>query len=193
MLLISAYFGLTLSYSFFLKQKPLVDVFALSILYSLRVLMGGAAVQVSCSPWLIGFSLFLFLSLAFAKRCSELFNLRQRHLEQAAGRAYFVWDMSTLNAAGIASAYTAGIVLAEYIHSDEVRRFYRHPSLLWLLVPILLYWMSRLWLIANRGVLNEDPVVFATRDRVVYILAIIAIVILFFASVGTFGIPGVIE
>jgi 4-hydroxybenzoate polyprenyltransferase len=192
-LLLAAYFGLTLCYSFYLKRKILVDVFALAMLYSLRVLMGGAAIHVKCSPWLIGFAVFIFLSLAFAKRCSELFSLRTRQIDEATGRAYFVWDLVAVNGFGIASAYTAGIVLAEYIHSDEVRLLYKHPSWLWLMVPMLLYWMSRLWLLANRGALDEDPIIFATRDRLTYILAIIAMAILLIGAVGSFGIPGITE
>ena len=192
-LLLATYFGLTLSYSFYLKRKLSVDVFALAMLYSLRVLMGGTAINVRCTPWLIGFAVFVFLSLAFAKRFSELFALRRREFEAAAGRAYFVWDLVAINGFGIASAYTAGIVLAEYIHSNEVRLLYMHPSWLWLLVPILLYWMSRLWLLANRGALDEDPIVFATKDRLTYVLAFITLAILLLGAIGNFGVPGIAE
>lgn len=190
--LLGFYFALTLAYSFYLKRKMLVDVFTLALLYTIRVLLGGAAIGVTCSPWLIGFSLFIFLSLAFSKRCSELFAI-QKKSEQAAGRGYFAWDLVAMNIFGIASAYTAAIVLAEYVHSDEVRHLYRHPSWLWLLVPTVLYWMSRVWLLANRGALDEDPIVFATKDRVTYFLTIFALLILFAGAAGNFGLPGIGE
>ncbi len=191
-LLLAGYFALTLTYSFYLKRKPLVDVFALSLLYTVRVLAGGTAIGVACSPWLVSFSLFIFLSLAFSKRCSELFAIRNKN-EQAAGRAYFVWDLVAMNVFGIASAYTAGIVLAEYIHSEEARLLYRHPSWLWLLVPMLLYWMSRVWLLANRGALEEDPIVFATKDRVTYMITALTLCILVVSSFGPVSLPGVSE
>ena len=114
-LLLAGYFALTLTYSFYLKRKPLVDVFALSLLYTVRVLAGGTAIGVACSPWLVSFSLFIFLSLAFSKRCSELFAIRNKN-EQAAGRAYFVWDLVAMNVFGIASAYT-GRYCTGRIHS----------------------------------------------------------------------------
>jgi 4-hydroxybenzoate polyprenyltransferase len=187
------YYVLTLAYSFYLKRKMLVDVFTLSGLYTIRVLMGGAATGVLCSAWLIAFSIFIFLSLAFSKRSSELFQLKKREGESTSGRSYYVWDQFTMNVFGIASAYVSAIVLGLYIHSDEIRAHYLHPNWLWLLVLLLLYWLSRVWILAGRGAMDEDPIVFATTDRVTYVSVGLTAVLLFLAARGSWGVPGMQE
>jgi len=192
-LLLAGYAATSALYSFFLKRKVLVDVFALAFLYTLRVLLGGAATLVPVSPWLLAFSVFIFLSLAFAKRASELFSVRERGHEGASGRDWLVRDAGMVRVLGVASGYGAGMVLAIYVHSDHVRELYAHPGWLWLLVPLLLYWSSRVWVLVGRGAMNEDPIVFALRDRVTWAIGLLTAAVLLAAARAPFGIPGLME
>lgn len=160
------YIVVTMSYSLYLKRVAVVDVLVLSGLYTLRLLAGGAATGTEISQWLAGFSSFLFLSLAMVKRFSEIENLRERGAARAYGRGYLVADMEQIRNFGTASAYAAVVVFMLYIARPDVTGLYRHASRLWLIVPLLIYWLNRVWLLASRGELNEDPVVFAMRDWV---------------------------
>jgi 4-hydroxybenzoate polyprenyltransferase/phosphoserine phosphatase len=189
--LIGVYLVATTAYSLFLKRRVLVDVFTLSLLYTLRVLLGGAATGLLLSPWFLAFSVFTFLSLAFCKRASELVRLKKSELLEAPGRAYFTWDHLAMQTCGITSGYLAAIVLALYLQSDTVRRFYASPAWLWLIVPVFLYWISRIWVLVNRGAMDEDPVLFATKDRITYLTAVVSAAILVFATYGPFPLPGV--
>ena len=193
LVLLAVYFATTTAYTLFLKRQVLVDVFTLAFLYTLRVLLGGAATGVPVSPWLLAFSVFLFLSLAYAKRASELLAMKERGHEAAAGRDWFVWDSLVVQVLGVASAYLSSLVLAIYIHSDVTKRLYAHPGWLWLLVPALLYWTSRIWVLVGRGKMDEDPIVFAARDAVTWALAIATVAVLLMAAGGPFGIPGLME
>jgi 4-hydroxybenzoate polyprenyltransferase len=156
----------TTAYSFFLKRIAVVDVLVLSGLYTLRMLAGGAATGTDISPWLAAFSSFLFLSLAMVKRFSELENLRERGGTSTHGRGYLVADIEQIRAFGTTSAYAAVVVFMMYIARPDVTRLYQHAHRLWLIVPLLLYWLSRVWLLASRGEMETDPVIFALRDRV---------------------------
>ena len=169
----------TTAYSFALKRVVLVDVIVLSGLYTIRILAGSAATAVPISTWLAGFSIFFFLSLAFVKRFSELESLRQRDTPAPAnGRGYLVGDLEQLRSFGTAAAYASVVVLTLYI-SDLNTTLYHHPGRLWLLVPVVLLWISQLWLLAARGLLNEDPVVHAITDRQSLLLgALVALIIL---------------
>lgn len=189
--LIGVYLVATTAYSLFLKRRVLVDVFTLSLLYTLRVLLGGAATGLLLSPWFLAFSVFTFLSLAFCKRASELVRLKKSELLEAPGRAYFTWDHLAVQTCGITSGYLAAIVLALYLQSDTVRRFYASPAWLWLIVPVFLYWISRIWVLVNRGAMDEDPVLFATKDRITYLTAVVSAAILVLATYGPFHLPGV--
>jgi len=189
--LVGVYLIATTAYSFFLKRRVLLDVFTLSFLYTLRVLLGGAATGLLLSPWFLAFSVFTFLSLAFCKRASELVRLRRAETMETPGRAYFARDHLTVQSCGITSAYLAAIVLALYLQSDTVKRLYASPAWLWLLVPVFLYWISRIWVLVNRGAMDEDPVLFATRDRITYVTAMISAVVLVLATYGPFNLPGV--
>ncbi len=160
------YIVVTMSYSLYLKRVAVVDVLVLSGLYTLRLLAGGAATGTEISQWLAGFSSFLFLSLAMVKRFSEIENLRERGATATYGRGYLVADMEQIRSFGTASAYAAVVVFMLYIARPDVTGLYRHASRLWLIVPLLIYWLNRVWLLASRGELNEDPVVFAMRDWV---------------------------
>jgi 4-hydroxybenzoate polyprenyltransferase len=154
----------TTSYSFYLKRIPVVDVLLLSGLYTVRLLAGGAATGTVISQWLAGFSSFLFLSLAMVKRFSEIENLRERGASATHGRGYLVADLEQIRSFGTASAYAAVVVFMLYIARPDVTDLYRHATRLWLIVPLLIYWLSRVWLLASRGQLDDDPVVFAMRD-----------------------------
>jgi 4-hydroxybenzoate polyprenyltransferase len=171
------YLVATLAYSFYLKRVVLVDVILLSGLYTLRVLAGGAATQVPISPWLSAFSVFLFLSLAMVKRFSELKNALGRGTTVAHGRGYRADDIEQLRSFGTASAYASIVVFALYISGRDATALYRHPNWMWLMTPMMLLWLSRIWLLASRGELNEDPVIFAVTDRMsLFIGAIIALI-----------------
>ncbi len=176
------YYVLTVAYSLWLKSKVLFDVLVLAALYTLRIIAGAAAISVAPSFWLLAFSMFLFLSLAMVKRYTELDGLKESGRDTIAGRGYQATDLHTLNSLGGSSGYLAVLVLALYINSDDVKRMYSHPQLIWLLCPILLYWVSRLWLAAARGKMHDDPVVFAFRDNVSRWIAVIVIAIVLLAS-----------
>ena len=160
------YLGATLTYSWFLKRIALVDVLVLSGLYTLRLLAGSAATQSHISHWLAGFSVFLFFSLAIVKRFAELENLRSSGLPPRNGRGYLVTDADQLRSFGTASAFAAVMVFAIYISSSDVVVLYRRPQLLWLIMPLMILWLCRIWLLASRGELDEDPLVFAFTDRI---------------------------
>jgi 4-hydroxybenzoate polyprenyltransferase len=167
----------TLAYSFLLKRVALVDVLLLSGLYTWRMLAGGAATNTQISAWLAAFSLFLFLSLAMVKRFSELENLREKGANPVNGRGYQIADIEQLRAFGTASAYAAVVVFALYISRSEVTDLYNHPSRLWLIAPLMILWLSRVWLLASRGELDEDPVIFATQDRMSLLIGLFVLII----------------
>jgi 4-hydroxybenzoate polyprenyltransferase len=158
------YLVTTLAYSSYLKRIALVDVLVLAGLYTLRLEAGSAATQTPISQWLAGFSVFLFLSLAIVKRFAELENLRASGSSPKNGRGYLVADIEQMRAFGTSSAYAAVVIFAIYISGQDVTALYHQARLLWLMVPLMILWLSRLWLLASRGELNEDPVVFALTD-----------------------------
>ena len=159
------YLAVTVAYSLVLKRRLFLDVVALAVLFTLRVLAGGAAAAVPLSPWFLAFSIFVFLALAVAKRQSELQALRAADLSAVGGRAYRAEDLAVLAALGAASSFAAVLVLTLYVASPGVSERYARPDLLWLACLLLLYWLGRTMLLANRGVVGDDPVVFALRDR----------------------------
>jgi 4-hydroxybenzoate polyprenyltransferase len=161
--MLGAYFIGTVSYSLYLKRLLMLDVLVLAALYTHRILAGGIATGVHVSAWLLGFSMFLFTSLAFAKRFVELHSLGND--EQVKNRGYFRIDLPMVTGMGTASGYIAALVFMLYVDSTAVRAQYREPGLLWLVLPALLYWLGRIWLLAGRGQMQEDPVKFALRDR----------------------------
>jgi len=167
----------TLAYSLRLKRAVLVDVIVLSGLYTIRILAGSAATGVEASTWLGSFSIFFFLSLAFVKRFAELENLRERGGETAKGRGYHIGDLEQLRAFGSASGYVSVAVLTLYISNLDAAQLYGHTKRLWLLIPVLLLWISRLWILASRGELDEDPVVYAITDKRSLMLGVIVLAI----------------
>ncbi|MEI9928747.1 MAG: UbiA family prenyltransferase [Sphingomonas sp.] len=168
---LTLYIVLTLGYSHMLKRRVLVDVITLGGLYTIRVLAGVVALDAHESPWLLMFSLFLFLSLAIVKRCSELVARRGGSQATIIGRGYRVEDTPVLFGLGAAAGYGAVLVVALYIASPEVQVLYTHPGRLWLLCPLFLYWISRVLILSNRDELHDDPVIFAFTDRVSWMVA----------------------
>jgi 4-hydroxybenzoate polyprenyltransferase/phosphoserine phosphatase len=175
------YLACTLAYSFYLKRVPLVDVLVLSALYTLRLLVGGAATDTPISQWLAGFSVFLFFSLALVKRFAELENLRASASQPRNGRGYLISDIEQLRSFGTASSYAAVVIFAIYISGRDVMTHYARPNRLWLAVPLLLLWLSRIWFLASRGELNEDPVVFAFTDKMSLLIGAMVILAVLFA------------
>lgn len=159
------YAAATLMYSTYLKRIPIVDVLVLSGLYTLRLLAGSAATNSHISHWLGSFSVFLFFSLAIAKRFTELENLRANNSVPKNGRGYLLADVEQLRVFGTSSAFAAVVIFANYISGKDVVALYHNPTLLWLIVPFMILWLCRVWLLASRGKLQEDPVVFAITDR----------------------------
>jgi len=184
LVMLCIYIAATTFYSVYAKSVPIVDVLFLTGLYLIRILAGGQAANVLVSPWLLAFSMFLMLSLAFTKRNAELVG-RLANPEQGndvSKRNYHTQDREVIQQFGVASGYLSVLVLALYINGKEVSMLYRHPQWIWLACPMLLFWISRIWFLANRGKMREDPVVFAAQDSLSYGLAACLILILLLAS-----------
>jgi 4-hydroxybenzoate polyprenyltransferase len=163
---LAAYYGLTLVYSLVLKRIMALDVIALALLYTLRIIAGGAAFELELTVWMLAFSMFIFLSLALVKRYAELqLALCNGITGKTGGRDYYPADLAMLSSLGAASGYLAVMVLALYIHDSTTVVLYSHPQLIWLACPLLLFWITRIWMLTHRGRMNQDPVVFALRDR----------------------------
>ena len=171
----------TLAYSFSLKRIPLVDVLVLSGLYTIRLLAGAGASGVAISEWLAAFSIFFFLSLAFVKRFSELELMIASGRDKASGRGYRTGDIEQLRALGTSSAFAAVVVLSMYISNLTTGHLYTHIVRLWVLMPVLILWISRVWLLASRGELHEDPVVYAITDRMSWFLGALCALIVWLA------------
>lgn len=166
------YYLLTLLYSLKLKRVLVVDMMTLAGLYTIRVMAGAAATGISPSEWLLALSMFMFLALAAVKRQSELMDLAKRERSRAPGRRYLVSDLPMIRNFGTSAGYISVLVLALYISSPEVGLLYRHPQLLWCACPLLLYWVSRMLMMAHRAEIRGDPIVFACRDRASLLTAV---------------------
>ncbi len=167
------YITLTLLYSFWLKEQLLLDVFALASLYTIRIFAGQAAYHVPLSTWLVSYSMFLFLSLGFCKRTSELSRMQIQLIDRCQRRDYRRADLPIITGFGVAAGYAAGLISILYIESDNVRRLYHNPDMLWLLCPLNLYWITRLWMITFRGQMTLDPVAFAIKDRITWAVTVV--------------------
>ncbi len=166
--ILTLYLIATTAYSVALKRMAMLDVLTLALLYTLRVIAGGVAAGVRVSPWLLGFSIFIFFSLSLVKRVSEI-RLREGDPSTfLPGRGYRYGEHILLSIMGVSSGYLASLVLALYVQSPEVARLYAHPEWLWPSCPVVLFWVSRVWLLASRGEMPDDPILFALRDRVSY-------------------------
>ena len=183
-LLLAGYIVLTLAYSLRLKRWMFVDVLLLVCLYLLRIFLGGVATGITISVWLLAFSMFFFLALALVKRLTELRALERASAggwETSAG-GYQASDVQILGSLAAASAYLSVVLFALYINSPEAPLLYRQPQFLWPLCLVIIYWLSRMILMANRGQLHDDPIVFATHDRASWIIGIAVLVILYIAQ-----------
>jgi 4-hydroxybenzoate polyprenyltransferase/phosphoserine phosphatase len=160
------YFVTTLAYSIQLKRMLMVDIVTLAILYSLRVLGGSAATGIEPSFWLLAFSFFIFLSLALLKRHSELLNLHRDGKEKTRGRGYSTADKTPIGIMGINSAFVSVLIFMLYFNSENVLELYEHPAWLLGILPLLVFWLGRLWTLSFRGQVNEDPVLYVSRDKV---------------------------
>ena len=165
-LILAVYLISTLSYTLFFKNVVMLDVCILAGMYTLRVIGGGVVIEAEWSFWLLAFSMFLFFSLALVKRVSELENLKNQQGPTSAVRGYRVADLPVLIGAGISSGMLSILVVALYINAEKVLQMYAFPQALWLICPLLLYWISRIWIHTVRGEMHEDPILFAIRDRV---------------------------
>lgn len=177
-----AYLALTLGYSLIFKRKLLVDVVALAMLYTIRVIAGGVAIGVPLSEWLLAFSMFIFTCLALVKRYIELTTRLDRRLADPSNRNYRLTEVPIIGALAAASGFNAITIFALYISSDNVKELYRHPEVLWLACPVLMYWIGRIIVLAERRIVDDDPVVFALRDRISHVAAALIIAILFAAT-----------
>ncbi|WP_303637823.1 UbiA family prenyltransferase [Stenotrophomonas tuberculopleuritidis] len=181
-LVLICYYVMTLSYSLKLKRIVMVDVVLLAALYTVRIIGGAVAINAELSFWLLAFSMFAFLSLALLKRYTELFAALSSGKREAAGRGYGVADLPLIQSLGGAAGYIAVMVFALYINSPESLALYQHPKILWLLSPVLLYWMSRVWVVAHRGQMHDDPIVFAATDRTSQLAAVVCLIVVLAAS-----------
>ncbi len=182
-LLTAAYLVATLSYSLGLKRRMLVDIMLLAGLYTLRILAGGAATGIEISFWLLAFSMFVFLSLAMVKRYAELRRLMAINEQRTSGRGYHVIDIPILRTAGVCSGYLAILVFCLYINEAAiVTNLYPSPQVLWFCAPVMLYWVTRVWFVAERGAMHEDPIVFALTDRITWVCGVLMFVLLVAAS-----------
>jgi 4-hydroxybenzoate polyprenyltransferase/phosphoserine phosphatase len=183
-LVLAAYLATALAYTLLLKRVAVADVFVLAVLYTLRIAAGAAAIGVVVSHWLLAFSMFLFLSLALGKRHAELTKLEAREAPdaRAAGRGYRAGDHLAVGVFGACSGYLAVLVFALYITSRDVLVLYRQPAILWAAPPLLLFWITRVWFLAHRRELGEDPVLFAIRDPASYAVGIATLAAIYFAT-----------
>ncbi len=166
---LAGYLAANLAYSFWCKHLPILDVVVLTQMYVVRIVAGGVAADVAVTDWLLGFSLFQFLSIAFAKRFAELWEARAAGGEEGAMiRGYRLGDLAVVRILGVSSGMLAALVMALYIRSPDVLRLYAEPKLLWLVCSVLIFWNGRLWLLAERGEMSDDPVAFALRDKASY-------------------------
>jgi 4-hydroxybenzoate polyprenyltransferase len=177
-LALGTYLITTLLYSWWLKGLSSLDVILLAGLYTLRVIAGALAAGIPLSFWLLAFSMFIFLCLAIVKRVAELLELAkragtERGEAQVKGREYSTEDIPILQTLGASSGYLAVLVLALYINSPEVYQLYETPQILWLIAPLLLLWVTRLWMVTTRGYMDEDPIFFAIKDPETWLTAVL--------------------
>jgi len=183
-LVLLGYVVLTTAYTFVLKQRMIIDVLTLASLFTYRVVAGGVAVDVKLSPWLLAFSIFFFTSLAFVKRYGELIQVRGDGGQSLRGRNYVPADIPIIASAGPASGLLAVLVFALYINSPAMMRYYSVPEVLWGICLILVYWIMRIWFLAARDRMHDDPVLFAVKDKISLAAGVLVVVCLLAARYG---------
>ena len=182
-LVMLVYFITTLLYSLILKSKMMIDIILLAGLYTLRIIAGAVAINVDLSFWLLAFSMFIFLSLAIMKRYIELLGLENSASDKnSMVRGYQLNDIKMLSSLGTASGFIAVLIMALYVNSPDVTQLYSQPEYLWAVCPVLLFWTGRIWLQANRGKVDDDPVSYVIKDTQSWI-CIIALIILFYLAI----------
>ncbi len=164
-LVLLAYLALTVLYSFKVKQYVAMDVVTLALLYTIRIIAGAAAIGTVASFWLLAFSIFIFLSLALVKRCSEIQSMENDGKERAKGRDYILKDYSILASFGTSSALMSVLMFCFYINNNALTNQYQQPDILWLIVPAMCYWLMRMWIKTHRGEMHHDPIIFTMKDR----------------------------
>ena len=184
MWVVALYALMSISYSLWLKEFPLVDIFVLAGLYTMRLFAGGEATGHPVSFWLLGFSSFFFLSLALVKRVSEMMAVSG---PTAARRGYMATDVPILQLMGIASGFTAIVILSLFVQDETTSLLYSSPALLWCIVPLILFWLCRIWLSTARGYMHDDPIVYAAKDRVSLLVSVAVFGTLAAAKTLTFG------
>ncbi len=182
---LSIYFILSSAYSLRLKRYALIDCFMLAALYTLRVVAGAIVIDVPLSFWLIAFSVFFFLSLAFVKRYAEMSTQISHGKENLHGRGYYVNDALLIQGLGITSGFASVLVLALYLNSEAVVRLYAAPQIMWLAIPLLLFWISWIWMKAHRGEMHDDPIIFAIKDKISRAIGVFLFLIFIGASTWT--------
>jgi 4-hydroxybenzoate polyprenyltransferase len=185
--LLGLYAFLTVTYTLYFKRQLVLDVLVLASLYTLRIFAGGAATDVPVSPWLLAFSVFIFVSLAFVKRYSELLLYEARDERVVHGRAYRTDEMDVILNMGSTSGFLSVLVLALYFNSEAVEKLYGRVGILWLICPILLYWILRIWFLARRGQISGDPVAFALTDPVSLLVGFLSAAVVAVAATAARG------
>jgi 4-hydroxybenzoate polyprenyltransferase len=178
-LVLASYYVITWAYSLRLKRIALLDVMTLAGLYTLRIIAGCAATRIEPSFWLLALSVFLFLSLGFVKRYAELDDARKAGKLLGHSRGYGADDLPLILSLGTTAGYSAIVVVALYINSPDSIALYHHKKTLWMICPLMLFWISRVWMLTARGHMHDDPVVFALRDRVsLIVVAALGLIVL---------------
>lgn len=165
----------TVAYTVGLKRLMMVDIIVLSLLYCIRIIGGGVSSHIYLSFWLLGFSFFLFLSLALIKRYGELFNLERDGKIKPLGRGYKIQDKIPVGIMGINSAFLSIAILMLYLHSENVQILYKTPEVLYAILPLIVFWLGRLWMLSFRGEVNEDPVLYVSKDPISFAILLICL------------------
>ena len=173
----------TCAYSWKLKQIAIVDCLVLSFLYTSRIFAGAGVIGIYPSFWLLAFSVFIFLSLAFVKRYAEIRSCMKTRKHSISGRGYYSSDASLIQIIGVTSGFSSIVVFLFYINSDA-EIIYDNPLVIWGAVPVVLFWISWMWLQAHRGNMHDDPLIFAFKDRASQICGILFVAIMYIGAVG---------
>ncbi len=186
--LLFLYIVIAAAYSVQIKRVLLLDVLTLAILYTMRVIAGHVVTEIPFSVWLLSFAFFLFLSLAFCKRATELFKMNKKSTTRSdaiiPGRGYRSEDLQIISTAGLSSGFLSSLVFALYINSDSVTLLYRHPAVLWGILPLLLYYILRIWIVCGRGELDDDPILYTAKSPSTYIIAMLVVIIVVAATIN---------
>jgi len=177
------YIFITACYSLEMKKIFLLDVMTLAVLYTMRVMVGHVVTGIAFSMWLLSFAFFLFLSLAFSKRAAELISLGEGKQQTVPGRGYLAGDLQVITMAGICSGFLSSLVFALYVNSASVTLLYKRPAILWGILPLLLYYIVRVWIICGRGELDVDPILYTAKSKSTYYIAAIVLLLVIAATV----------